>query len=216
VIIIPERHACYIHVPRTGGMALQTAIEQVFPQAQRKAAGWEHVGAHAVRRILPSYDYHVFAIVRNPWDIFASYYGLLKRAVAEHPDWPPDYLEGLAREEPLSFRDLVQYLVQENSLATDGGFAARYCDADTIVFQYERDPWPEIAAWLNCELVLPRENESLCEPPTWDQGMIDLVKRYCRGDVERFGYGAPSARVTLNDGSHTVATAQNQDDEDQA
>ena len=195
MIVIPERHACFIHIPRTGGMALQTAIQRTFPLAQRHTRGWEHVAAHAVRRMLPSSDYRVFIVIRNPWSIFTSHWGWLQR-VKTIPDFDvsEDIAHGIAIEGAMSFVESVQLCVGEDILATDGGFAARYCDTETIVFRYECDPWPTIAALLDCELQMERENESLCEPPRWDQASIELVGRYCRGDVERFGYVAPGDR----------------------
>ena len=192
MIVIHERRVAFVHIPRTAGHALQTALVQAFPATQLYGHDWEHVGAHAIRRVLPSPDYRVFTVIRNPWAIFASYYGLLKRAKDDHPDWSEGSLFGLAMLEPLAFPDLVRQLVADNTLACDGGFAKRYCDPETIVFQYESNPWADIAAWLDCELAMERINESLCEPPVWDQASIDLVGHHCRGDVERFGYEAPS------------------------
>lgn len=189
MIIIPEHQACFVHIPRTGGLSLQTAIERVFPRAERRAYDWEHVGAHAVRRVLPSCNYRVFTVMRNPWSIFASHWGWVQRYAAE-----PELVDsnairyGLELEAAMSFPELVRHWIEHDILATAGGFAARYCDTDTIVFRYEDDPWRDISAWLDCDLVLGRENESQCEPPQWDQATSDLVGEYCRGDVERWGY----------------------------
>jgi hypothetical protein len=197
MIIIPTRQICFVHIPRTGGLALQTALEQVYPDAQRHAYDWEHVGAHAVRRILPSPDYRVFTVVRNPWSIFESHWGWVQRYARQPELVDSDAISyGLEIEAALSFPDLVRHVIQFDILATDGGFAARYCDADTIVFRYEADPWADIAAWLECELTMEVVNDSLCEPPVWDQASIDLVGHHCRGDVARFGYVAPITLLT--------------------
>lgn len=192
MIIIPECQACYIHVPRTAGMALQTAIFRACPLSQRYDGSWEHVSAHAVRRVLPAPRYRVFAVMRNPWEIFASHWQWVQLH-KNHPESIEDEATrlGLTVESALTFADDVRCCVEHNVLAIDGGFAARYCDPDTRIFRYEHDPWSDIAAWLGCELHMERENESLCDPPAWDQASIDLVGYHCRGDVERFGYEPP-------------------------
>jgi hypothetical protein len=66
MMIIPEQHACFIHIPHTGGTAFQAAIERAFPKARRMGEGWEHVSAHAARRMLPSPTYRMFTVIRNP------------------------------------------------------------------------------------------------------------------------------------------------------
>ena len=192
MIIIPDRQACYIHIPRTGGMALQSSLEHVFPGAIRHAYGWEHVGAHAVRRILPAPDYRVFTVIRNPWSIFASHWGWVQRY--RHTPAATDSVDvgySLQVESQLPFPELVRHWLEHDILATGGGFAARYCDRDTTVFRYEDHPWAAIAELLDCELAMRRENESLCDPPVWDQATSDLVGMYCRGDVQRFAYQPP-------------------------
>jgi len=192
VIIIPERRACYIHIPRTGGMALQTAIERALPHSVRLAGFWEHTTAAEIRQRLAWPDLRIFAVIRNPWQIFASHWGWTQR-YSQTPELLGDdrVAVAVAIAAQMTFCEFIRYSIERDILAVDGGFFARYCDEWTTIFHYEAGPWTQIAQWLDCELVLERENESLCEPPVWDQETADLVGWYCRGDVERFGYGVP-------------------------
>ena len=193
MIIIPERRACYIHIPRTGGMALQTAIERVFLNSVRLAGWWEHTTAAEIRQRLAWPDLRLFAVIRNPWEIFASHWGWTQRYSPTPELLGDDRMAAeVALASRLTFGEFVRDSIQRDILAVDGGFFSRYCDEGTIVFRYETAPWPQIAEWLDCPLSLERENESLCEPPAWDQETADLVGWYCRGDVERFGYGVPT------------------------
>lgn len=197
MIIIPERRACYIHIPRTGGMALQTAIERALPGSVRLAGFWEHTTAAEIRQRLIWPDVRLFTVIRNPWEAFASHWGWVQR-YALAPELLPDdgVAEAVDMASHMTFGEFVRDSIANNILAVDGGFFARYCDEGTIVFRYETAPWPQIAEWLDCPLSLERENESLCEPPAWDQETANLVGWYCRGDVERFGYGAPTVTST--------------------
>lgn len=193
MIIIPERQACFVHIPRTGGMALQTALCRCFRPAKRFTHGWEHASAHAVRRVLPSPDYRIFTVIRNPWAIFQSHWGWLQIAkTIPDLDVSEGIRHGLSIEAQMTFPEIVRHWIALNILASDGGFAARYCDAKTIVFRYEDEPWPAIAELLDCDLMMERENESRCEPPEWDEATIDSIAHYCRGDVERFQYQSPT------------------------
>ena len=196
MIIIPERRACYIHIPRTGGMALQTAIERALPGSVRLAGSWEHTTAAEIRQRLAWPDLRLFAVIRNPWEIFASHWGWTQR-YSPTPELLGDdrMAAAVALASRLTFSEFVSDSIQRDVLAVDGGFFSRYCDEGTTVFRCESNPWPQIAEWLDCPLSLERENESLCEPPAWDQQTANLVGWYCRGDVERFGYGVPIPSV---------------------
>lgn len=193
MIIIPERRACYVHIPRTGGMALQTAIERAIPHCVRLAGLWEHTTASEIRQRLVWPDMRRFTVVRNPWEIFASHWGWVQR-YAPTPELLGDAIIAAAVEAAarLTFAEFVRHSIQHDVLACDGGFCTRHCDEMTTVFRYEEHPWQRIAEWLGCPLTLDRENESLCEPPTWDQETADLVGWYCRGDVERWKYERPT------------------------
>jgi hypothetical protein len=195
VIIIPERNACFIHIPRTGGTALSSALLRAFPLATWDGAD-EHISASDVRHVFPELTgCTFFTVMRNPWEIFRNRYGFVQRYVSDMPEWMSGCsAHGVRYEASLPFQSLVLWLIDFTVIATDGGFTRRYCDDDTVVFRYEDNAFVKVADLLGCELDMRTENESLVKPE-WDEVSVSAVLWHCRDDVRRFGYTPPE--VTL-------------------
>lgn len=80
MLILPEKHAIFVAVPKTGSMALSQYIEKALrpegaagPDAE-KLHEW-HATLEEVAPFLPFsvYDVWSFAVVRNPFDRLVSY-----------------------------------------------------------------------------------------------------------------------------------------------
>lgn len=107
-MIISLRHRyVFVHIPKTGGTSLSLALEAKVgkddiligdtPKAVKRrgrvakvnAAGrlWKHSKLADVDGVLPREtlsDYTVFAVTRNPWDRFVSYYHWLREQSFNH------------------------------------------------------------------------------------------------------------------------------------
>ncbi len=109
MIISPGRKFIFIHVPKTGGTSLASALEDRSmrgdiivgdtPKAkkrrprvkklQEKAAGrlWKHSTIQDIEGLVDDDeldDYFCFTMVRNPWDRLVSYYNWLRMQTFEH------------------------------------------------------------------------------------------------------------------------------------
>lgn len=97
-VVIPSRDLCFLHVPKTAGAAISTALRETFPDAVAHparaldetapgAATWlaEAIGPDALRRL------RTFCVVRNPWDWMVSAYAFLTRTCRAYGDTPPDF-----------------------------------------------------------------------------------------------------------------------------
>ena len=104
MIISFKRRFVFVHIPKTGGTSLATALEERAaaddilvgdtPKAQRRrkrqqtinAPGrlWKHSTLRDVAGIYLT-DAFVFTLIRNPWDRLVSYYHWLREQGFDHP-----------------------------------------------------------------------------------------------------------------------------------
>ncbi|MFX0542565.1 sulfotransferase family 2 domain-containing protein [Roseovarius sp. S4756] len=108
MIISPGRNYIFVHIPKTGGTSLATALEMRAmrddiligdtPKARRRrgrlkglgAAGrlWKHSRLDDISGVMPPEwmsQALVFTLVRNPWDRMVSYYHWLRLQRFDHP-----------------------------------------------------------------------------------------------------------------------------------
>jgi len=105
MIISPGRNYIFVHIPKTGGTALATALEQRAmrddiligdtPKAKRRKARlkslsakgrvWKHSTLSDMEGAVDPTGMFIFTLVRNPWDRMVSYYTWLKAQSFAHP-----------------------------------------------------------------------------------------------------------------------------------
>lgn len=98
MIISPRRNYIFVHIPKTGGTALATALEDRAmkddiligdtPKAKRRKARlklltakgriWKHSTLSDMAGIVDPAGTFTFTLVRNPWDRMVSYYTWLR------------------------------------------------------------------------------------------------------------------------------------------
>ena len=193
MVIIPSSRTIFVHVPRTSGTALSRALCRAFPDAVwLDSFAWMHATTAMARQLFAG-EVRVFTILRNPWSIFASHWGWA-RSLARHGSAiePPWFRDLVLSQDCLPFRAAVRVAIHCHYLAGEGGFFARYCDAQTMLYHYEDRPYQAIGELLGRPLDVVLENETLDDPPAWDLATIEAIADYCRGDLERFSYSPPA------------------------
>ncbi|MEL6204210.1 MAG: sulfotransferase family 2 domain-containing protein [Pseudomonadota bacterium] len=212
MIYSPARRFVFVHIPKTGGTALATVLEE---EADRD--DWligDTPAAKAARRTLPhavrQIGKHgrladlvqligpkaldgafVFTLVRNPWDRMVSYYHWARDQSFKHP------AVALARA-----RTFEGFVTAPQTLAS---FAANpadaqvrlpdgslRCDAFVRLERFDDDIQP-LAAHLGCPIALPKMRINASSRNSdwrsyYSSASADLVARACSADVARFGY----------------------------
>ncbi len=107
MIISRGRRYIFVHIPKTGGIALSLALEGRAmaddiligdtPKARRRrgrveklqptAAGrlWKHSTLADIAGLADPDEFFVVTMVRNPWDRMVSYYHWLREQSWDHP-----------------------------------------------------------------------------------------------------------------------------------
>lgn len=212
VIISRGRRYVFVHIPKTGGTSLATALEKRAmrddiligdtPKAKRRKRRlegvetrgrlWKHARLCDIDGLLGADELagmFTFTLVRNPWDRIASYYHWLRAQGFDH------HAVGLAKS--LDFVDFVQNETIGRSLAT--ATAASYmtiaagseqCSAYIRLEAFEQDAAP-LFEHLGFSVRLPHLNRSAREVdyrPYYDKSAQAAVAAWCAGDIARFGY----------------------------
>jgi len=189
MVIIPERKAIFLHLPRTSGFALTLALLRTFPTS---VCDWirMHRTYDCMARQFPGWRF--FTIMRSPWDILASHYGWCSMVVShritplvEQTSWY--CIKVVSR----GFEESLPYIFKDGTLCRKPGFYHTYCHPSVKVFQYGQDTHQRIAEWLDIELPSLRFNASAMGKGVWTQRAIDSVAVHCLDDILRFGYNAP-------------------------
>lgn len=196
MLLIPSRNAVVVHIPKTGGMSLSRAVRKAIPDAVwLDAPGWMHATTSQGRGLFHS-RVSVLAVIRNPWDIFASYYGWLRRFVADPSALHARIAPYVAEIGHWPFERVLWWATVVHPMVQSGGFWRKYCDEDTEIYRYEDHPWDAIGERLGCRLEMERENESIHEPPEWTDEWVERIGDLCHVDVNRFGYAHVSKNST--------------------
>ncbi|GFE51247.1 hypothetical protein So717_30000 [Roseobacter cerasinus] len=212
MIISPGRRYIFVHIPKTGGTSLATALEARAmkediligdtPKARRRKARlahlnargrlWKHATLADIDGVLTPEDIgamFTFTLIRNPWDRVVSYYHWLKVQSFDHP------AVALARD--YDFKRFLQEPVVQQSLQASPARSymqdiegVERCNLYIRLEAFERDAAP---LWdhLGFTLSLPHVNRSERPPQyakAYDAQSRDLVARLCAEDIARFGY----------------------------
>jgi hypothetical protein len=197
VIVTP--YFVFVHVPKTGGQFVRTIVERHYPVSWR---GSDHHSPYAELperyRELPA-----LAFVRNPWDCYVSTWAFMRDGEGDAP------LRLKAQEGFRPFMLAAQgRIAQGRGLAwrfeqmTDGMEVRRYEDGlseSLRGFLHDHDV-PVTDELLSDLEDHPRVNVSAHEPYAsyYDAETTELVRRECRGIIDRFGYSLTSSEPDPN------------------
>ena len=208
---IAELNAFFLHVPKTAGMSVSTALAEAFPEAprlpvrgMRRAHG---IARHMVRRVglPPLSQTYSFCFVRNPWDWTVSGWKHVTQNRCAYGETPPDFEEFVTGDwrRGLSYNPhrlkfagpelFVAYHTkvtqwQHLSLGRFGGQPAPLA----FIAQFERleADWARICERLGRDIPLPRINVSPKSHYTehYDDKLRAIVAAKNAELIGRFGY----------------------------
>jgi hypothetical protein len=194
----------FIHIPRTAGVAITTALRDRLPEPAVDTVMQRHMRAVDLKLLLgDSWErLYRFAVIRNPWEIVASDWRLTIGSLADLRllHLPSAWRDRLTRaERDRGFERFVreEYLGDFCGLAA-GGFWRTWClDADgrdlaVDVWRFEDLPrrWIALCDCLELEISLDHLNATDVprEKTPWTTALIDAVGELCCEDCSRFGY----------------------------
>jgi len=203
MIISPGRNYIFVHIPKTGGTALATALEQRAmrddiligdtPKAKRRKARlkslsakgrvWKHSTLSDMEGAVDPTGMFIFTLVRNPWDRMVSYYTWLKAQSFAHP------VVKLAQSTGFSTflnSDQTRASVLKNPYAS-------YVNDTALFFriQHLADDLQPLWKHLGFELTIEHINQST-RPRDWrpfyNDADASLIKSLCADDITRSNY----------------------------
>lgn len=203
MIISPGRNYIFVHIPKTGGTALATALEQRAmrddiligdtPKAKRRKARlkslsakgrvWKHSTLSDMEGAVDPTGMFIFTLVRNPWDRMVSYYTWLKAQSFAHP------VVKLAQSTGFSTflnSDQTRASVLKNPYVS-------YVNDTALFFRIEHlaDDLQPLWKHLGFELTIEHINQST-RPRDWrpfyNDADASLIKSLCADDITRSNY----------------------------
>ncbi|MCV3270541.1 sulfotransferase family protein [Roseobacter sinensis] len=212
MIISRGRRYIFVHIPKTGGTSLATALEARAmkddlligdtPKARRRRRRltdlrpsgrlWKHATLADIDGVVSPDEIaqmFTFTLVRNPWDRLVSYYHWLRVQSFDHPAVAVAKSRGFAEflAEPLIQTSLRQSPARSYMQDATG---AERCDLYIRLEHFDADAQPLIEH-LGFALVLPHVNASTRPADyrtVYDAKSRDLVQDICAEDIVRFGY----------------------------
>ena len=201
----------FIHIPRTGGMAITQALAGRLPEIADMTINvsglgdqrwWRHSRACELARDIPHWgSLHRFAVIRNPWEIVESFWRLVQRDLVllerprpAYPQSAADYWAFLSRSAQVTFEEWVPWHFEY--LRGSGGFWRYWCcgehgeDLGVEPIQYEHlaEEWPRVCERLGFKgLELPPNNLETGKV-AWTDTSIRSVAELCEGDAEFIGF----------------------------
>ena len=190
--------AIFVHIPKTAGTTMLEALGAA-PVVDT------HAPALTYRRADPTFfaSAFKFAVIRNPWDRFASSFTFMK----DGTDWPMQQQWAARHIGELDFAGFVrklrhplfrQLVLSERFFWPQSFWVTDRSDALIVDELYRFEQLAAVLPAIQSRLgiagsnVIPVRRES-ARPPSCalyqDQEMVDLVARLYGRDIERFGYG---------------------------
>ena len=218
MIISTGRSYIFVHIPKTGGTSLATALEQRAmkddillgdtPKALRRrkrvktlrARGrlWKHATLGDIDGLISPDQMQAmftFTLVRNPWDRAVSYYHWLRDQSFDHP--AVSLAKTLQFEpfilHPATLRSFQQAPAHSYMTRADG---AEQCNAYIRLERFEEDAQP-LFDHLGFRVDLPHLNPSDRREDYRSYYSVqsrDAIAQACAEDIRRFAYSfAPSS-----------------------
>lgn len=100
-MIIDHQHKIvYIAIPKTGTTSTENYLKKVLPNS-KNGVYHKHIKAKDIKKRLPNYDeYFKFAVVRNPYDWYVSWYTYRQRPNSNFKTNNMTFIEYLNRKPP--------------------------------------------------------------------------------------------------------------------
>lgn len=156
----------FVHIPRTGGMAITAQLLKCYPDSYVDTTHNRHLyGVDCLRldRLIRVPDLYRFAVIRNPWKIIESEYRLCIRDIGvlhpyskmEHSSKWYDKLKRVSR-----YKSFTEYAAREflgRDIVKEGGFWRTWClgrdnadlNFDILRFETLDKDWNRIVERLN-------------------------------------------------------------------
>lgn len=212
MIISRGRRYVFVHIPKTGGTSLATALEERAmrddiligdtPKAQRRkhrlvgleSRGrlWKHAGLGDIDGLLGADELagmFAFTLVRNPWDRVVSYYHWLRMQQFDH--------QAVRLAKALGFKDFAQNqsigrgfadAPASSFMTTAAGI--EHCAVYIRLEVFKEDATP-LFDHLGFSFDLPNLNRSSRKADYrsyYDEATMQAVATWCATDIDRFGY----------------------------
>ena len=192
----------FIHIPKSAGTSIQTALKEVEGLNRRapRGAGTKHETVNELmarwglqsdsmmpskKASIPLSDYLFFCFVRNPWARLCSLHRYLCQigVVENVPTDVNDFVKLIADEDP-SVTSLRSIRPQSDFVTNHVGFVGRY--------ENLAEDFAAVMRQLTLEIALPHENSSGSfrhnHRDLLSDESAEVIARIYRTDVERFGY----------------------------
>tara|TARA_R110002096_G_scaffold136122_13_gene288484 strand:- start:3518 stop:4195 length:678 start_codon:yes stop_codon:yes gene_type:complete len=223
MIISRGRRYIFVHIPKTGGTALALALEgramkddiligdtpkalSRRPRLQAlspRGRLWKHSSLADIDGIVSAADlarFHIFTLVRNPWDRMVSYYHWLRDQSFCH--------SAVALSKAHSFSDFLNHPQIAESFRANPA-ASYLCDAtgqeraaSFLRLEHLAKDIAPLQAHLGFDLLpLPRSNPSRRNRdwrPYYSDADAAVLADICAADIARFGYGFEDAGISDN------------------
>lgn len=190
MLICSEPQFMFVHIQRTGGTAIESALLRDFFPHTTSLPQHENMQTITTQLLHETQDYFKFAVVRNPWDRIASWYRFF------HQHNPVNNLSVQAH-----FKHFVQ---QELPKQTPHFF---FNQLDYISLTPSKHEMDYLIRFENFEKDLANVSKKLGLPPTsfpkinqnkkndykllYDQESIKFIAESCKRDIDFFNYSYP-------------------------
>lgn len=199
----------FVHIPRTAGMSVTSAITQSKDPDMNIVCGvdfgpfYRHIQSHKLKDLIPDfYNIKRFCIVRNPFEIVESTYRFATKLGHELNLGMHPHMRETAKKIWLkSLEQTFEEFVLEYFDYLDTGFYAHWCfnwdtkrslGIRTFEFKELKDKWKDILDILEIDtkIVLPHENKAEIDNANikWTDDVVNFINLNCELDFKYFGY----------------------------